>query len=237
MPHGMPAYSTLLFDLDHTLLDSDGSEALAFHHTLAHHGVDDPSLHIAAYQRINRALWLQVERQEMSPLALRSARFVQLVEAIGLDVDPHRLADFYVTALGDHGELYAGALDVVAQLAEHATLALVTNGLSEVQRRRLTRLGLDRHFTAVVISAEVNAAKPAPAIFDHAVRQLAAAGHVVDKARTLMIGDNLVADIGGGRGFGVATCWYNPHKKGRGDNDVVTHEIERLDELVQILGI
>ena len=224
-------YTTLLFDLDHTLLDSDQSEALAFHATMQRHGVDDPSRHIEAYQRINRALWARVERQEISPLDLRTARFSQLIEAIGLDVDPEHMATSYVEALGDHGDLYAGAADVLAALAQHATLALITNGLSEVQRRRLARLEIAHHFHAVIISAEVGASKPSSKIFELA---FAALGEPA-RHTALMIGDNLNADVKGGRDFGIATCWYNPKRQRAGADDVVTHDIHRLDELLPLV--
>ena len=226
-------YSTLLFDLDHTLLDSDQSEHLAFDATLRHHGVADPSLHIADYQRINRALWARVERQEISPLELRTARFAQLNALLQLDVDPEHMATTYVDALGNHGDLYDGAADVLARLAARATLALITNGLSEVQRRRIERLDIARHFRAVIISAEVGASKPSTKIFDAA---FAALGQP-DKATTLMVGDNLNADVKGGRDFGIATCWYNPHGHVAGSDDVVSHDIRRLDQLLPLLGL
>ena len=70
----------LLLDLDHTLLDSDASEALAFEQALASEGVVDPGRYLPAYHQINRALWAQVERGEIAQSHLRTARFTQLVE-------------------------------------------------------------------------------------------------------------------------------------------------------------
>ena len=71
-------YTALLLDLDHTLLDSGASEALAFEHALASAGVTEPARHLAAYIAINRALWTRVECGEISPLQLRTERFAQL---------------------------------------------------------------------------------------------------------------------------------------------------------------
>jgi FMN phosphatase YigB (HAD superfamily) len=64
-------YTTVLFDLDHTLMDSDASdalasEALAFERTMRLLGVDEPRLHMPHYDRINKALWQAVERQEIA---------------------------------------------------------------------------------------------------------------------------------------------------------------------------
>ncbi len=159
-------YRTILFDLDHTLFDSDASEATALGEVLRNAGVAEPDLHRDTYDRINRALWAAVELQQVSPLHVRTARFEQLVEQAGLAADPFVMADEFVAGLARHGELYPGVREVLDTLARRATLALVTNGLSEVQRGRLERLGLVDHFAAVVISAEVGVAKPSPAIFD-----------------------------------------------------------------------
>ena len=49
-------YTALLLDLDHTLLDSEASEALAFEHALASAGVAEPRQYLPVYDRINRAL-------------------------------------------------------------------------------------------------------------------------------------------------------------------------------------
>jgi YjjG family noncanonical pyrimidine nucleotidase len=223
-------YTTLLFDLDHTLLDSDTSEDLAFEAALRGAGVDDPARHRADYDRINRAMWAAVEEGTLTPDHVRTARFEQLLAAAGLDVDPIALADAFVAGLGRFGELYPGTRDVLAALAGRASLALVTNGLSEVQRTRLERLDLERYFDAVVISAEVGVAKPAPGIFDLA---FAALGHPA-KGATLMVGDSLTSDVRGGAGYGIATCWYNPYGRRATDADPIDHEIARLDQLLEL---
>ncbi len=220
-------YTTVLFDLDHTLLDSDASEALAFEATLLLAGVDDPYQYLPTYIEINRALWAAVERGESTPGHVRTARFEQFVVAVGLDLDPIVLADAYVDGLGAHGELYPGAREVLETLAGLATLALVTNGLSDVQRTRLRRLQLDSYFDAVVISAEVGVSKPAPEIFDIAFAMLG----MPDRSTVLMVGDSLTSDIQGGNDSGIATCWYNARCQAPGASDRFDYQIHSLQSL------
>ena len=224
-------YTTLLFDLDHTLLDSDASEALAFQAALSEAGVDEPHRHHAEYDQINRALWAAVEQGVVTPDHVRTERFHQLVTAAGLDVDPVALADAFVAGLARHGDLYPGVRDVLDALSGLVALALVTNGLSEVQRTRIERLDIGRYFDAVVISAEVGSAKPAPAIFDIAFERLGGPA----KRSTLMVGDSLTSDIRGGHDYGIPTCWFNPHGRVARDSDRFDHEIRTLDELVDIV--
>jgi YjjG family noncanonical pyrimidine nucleotidase len=225
-------YPTLLLDLDHTLLDSDASEALAFDAALRAVGVDDPQRHLPAYLEINRALWVEVERGTTTPSTVRVERFVRLVASGGIDADPHDLADAFVAGLAAHGDLYPGVRDVLDALTGRVAMGLVTNGLGEVQRARLDRLGLGRYFDAVVISSEVGCAKPAGEIFARALEELG----VSAPRDVLMVGDSLSSDVRGGRAFGIATCWYNPHRLGRGADDRSDHEIHAFGELAAIVS-
>ncbi len=160
-------------------------------------------------------------------------RWERLVAAAELDADPHALAEAFLVGMGRYGDLYPGARDVLAALAarDGVVLALITNGLSEVQRARIARLELDAYFDAIVVSSEVGAAKPAPAIFDVAFARLADP----PRASALMVGDSLTSDLRGGRDAGVATCWFNPHGKAAADRALIDHEIAALTELLALV--
>lgn len=222
-------YSTFLLDFDHTLFDSDVSEAAAFSDAMLVAGTSDTGRYESSYRRINKTLWAAVERGEITPQYVRTNRFKRLVEKFDLDADPQAMSDAYVAGLGVSGNLYAGAREVIEQLSEHAALALVTNGLSEVQRARIHRLDIDRYFDAIVISAEVGVAKPGTEIFDITFSELG----FPPKETTLMVGDSLSSDILGGTNYGLATCWYNPAGKVSEPSDKIAHEISELDEVLR----
>ncbi|MBT8247243.1 MAG: YjjG family noncanonical pyrimidine nucleotidase [Acidimicrobiia bacterium] len=223
-------YSTLLFDLDNTLFDAEAAELLAFDHALAAGGVSEPRAHLATYVDINRALWAAVERQELTPNQVQARRFADLVAAAGLDADPTVLAEQFVIGMGRFGDLYDGAGQILATLATTATLALVTNGLGAVQRARIERLGLEPFFSAIVISGEVDTAKPGTEIFDLAFEALG----WPPKETVLMVGDSLTSDIAGGAGYGIATCWYNPGGGSAHPDAPIDHEIRSLDQLPRL---
>lgn len=224
-------YATLLFDLDHTLLDSDESERLAYQHTMATIGLAEPGTYFDRYVAINRAMWNAVEAGDMQPSEVRHRRFERFTSELGIDADPYEMAEAFVWGLGNFGELYDGAREVLESLAEGATLAMVTNGLSDVQRTRIDRLDLGGYFQTVIISSEVGVTKPRPEIFDLAFDGLGRP----DPSTALMIGDSLTSDIAGGHGYGVDTCWYNPHGAGRPDGAGVTHEVADLGEVPAIV--
>ncbi len=220
-------YSTLLFDLDNTLFDAETSEVAAFEHALHAGGVESPLDHLATYVTINRALWAAVERQELTPNQVQARRFGDLVAEARLEADPQVIADAFVEGMGAYGELYTGAREVLGHFAGEATLALVTNGLSEVQRARIARLDLEPYFDAIVISGEVDTAKPGTQIFDLAFAAL----DWPAKSATLMVGDSLSSDIAGGINYGIATCWYNPAGKPAPAGAGIDHEIASLEQL------
>ncbi len=224
-------YTTLLFDLDHTLIDGHASEAAAFDYTLTRAGAQEPADYLAPYREINSALWAAVERGEITPNDLRSERFAQLIAATDLEADPDTMGNDYVHGMGANGDLYPGTIETLDALAEIATLALVTNGIGEVQRARIARLGLDKFFDAIVISGEVGVAKPGPEIFDLTFEAL---GHP-DKGTTLMIGDSLSSDMAGGIAYDIATCWYAAHSTGI-TIVPVDHTITSLEELLPIVA-
>ena len=111
-------------------------------------------------------------------------------------------------------------------------LALITNGIPDVQRPRIRRSGLDRLFPVVVISGEEGVAKPAPEIFDIALERMG------DPApeEVLLVGDSLSSDVRGGVDYGLDTCWYNPTALERGEGPEPRYEIRRLHELREIVA-
>lgn len=224
------AYRTVLFDLDHTLLDSDTSAERAFVDAMAAvgHDVDD---HLAThFATINLGLWARVEEGELSPNDVRAVRFATLFDEAGIDADPSVAGDRYVTALGEHGEFYPGTEAALDRLAAQATLGLVTNGIGEVQRARIDRLDLRRWFTSFTISGEVGIAKPNPTIFDLAFDELGEP----DRSSALMVGDSLSSDMAGASAAGIDSAWFD--RTGRSADGVpVTYRIEALADLIPIV--
>ena len=132
-----------------------------------------------------------------------------------------------------NGNLYDGAREVIECLSGQASLAMLTNGLSEVQRARIDRLGIVEYFDAIVISAEVGAAKPSTEIFDIVFEAL----DFPTKESALIVGDSLTSDMQGGANYGIATCWYNPNGQSIRQADLVDHEIGDLKELLGFVRV
>ncbi|MBI5304776.1 MAG: noncanonical pyrimidine nucleotidase, YjjG family [Chloroflexi bacterium] len=224
-------YSWLLFDADGTLFDYDQAEQSALRRTFDDFSLRDEPAYREIYRRINHRLWLDFENGAISSESLRVKRFELLFAEIGVAVNPESFGEKYLNNLANASELMDGAFEIVQVLRAHYQLGLITNGLKAVQRPRLAQSALRDCFAAFVISEEVGAAKPDPAIFDVAFQRM---GNPT-RDQVLLIGDSLTSDIQGGNNYGIDTCWFNPARAPRNDRVVITYEISRLNDLVRIL--
>lgn len=225
-------YQWLLFDADGTLFDFDTAETKALATAFREFGYPYDTQTGEIYRRINGEVWRALEQGELTPDALRTIRFERLFTAVNVPGDPIPFSAVYLRHLGQCGDLIAGADALLAQLNGRFRLALITNGLSDVQRPRLAASGLATYFETVTISDEVGAAKPDGRIFDVAFTQMGQPA----KSDVLIIGDSLTSDMAGGANYGIDTCWYNPNGKTAESTLSPTYEIKHLSELTNILS-
>jgi 2-haloacid dehalogenase len=227
-----PRYRWLLFDADGTLFDYDRAESAALGQVFRQIKVLFEPGHLAAYRRINQTLWEAVERGEITPGVVKVRRFELLLEAIEVPYSPGDFSTLYLGCLAGCSELVEGAQEVLAALHKNYRIAILTNGLKEVQRGRLALSPIRHLVSEIIISDEVGFAKPAKEFFDVAFARI---GHP-PKSETLMIGDGWASDIQGAANYGIDVCWYNPVRKPRAASPEITREIASLQELNDWLG-
>lgn len=228
-------YTWLLLDADNTLFDYDKAESAALELTFEQFGCAYDATCLDTYRAVNDRIWRDFEAGTITQQRLKARRFELLFEVLAMPSPPDAAAfsDCYLANLGDCAVLIDGTVDVLRRLHEHVQLALITNGLKEVQRSRLVQSGLDRYFDAVIISDEVGASKPHAGIFDVAFARMGNPS----KSDALIVGDSLSSDIKGGSDYGIDTCWYNPTSKPRTLDVEIRYEIRDLAELLNIIGL
>lgn len=223
-------YEVILFDADGTIFDFARAEAYALENTFCELGLPFGEEEVKTYHRVNHEAWRMFERGVITSIELRTLRFERFVSARGLSADPETMSSTYLSWLAQAAFLIDGAEGVIERLSGNVKMAIVTNGLKDVQNGRFRRSPITDRFEAVVISEEVGVQKPDPAIFD---RALAALGHA-DRRSVLMVGDSLTSDIQGGVNFGIDTCWYNPERATAPARPVPNHIISTLEELIPL---
>ena len=173
----MAKYYCILFDADNTLLNFDAAESKALAETLVNYGIEPDAETVQTYRTINEELWRQLEKGQIRREKLLNERFSRFLKAIDAAGDGAEMNRYYLEQLSTHPDLMnAEVLDVLRELSEVATLAVVSNGVHKVQTRRLAESGVSNFMEDVFISEKLGCEKPGARIFDAALRALGADG-------------------------------------------------------------
>ena len=222
-------YQYLLIDNDNTLMNFNAAEAKALVDVLRAHGLPTDEHTIHTYHEINDALWKALERGETTQPKLKVERFRQLLAILGRDdIDPVQLGAEYAAGLGNHADLLPGAAEFMRAIHGKMKVALVSNGVSAIQRSRLAKCPLTPLFDVIVISEEVGVAKPDPKLLYVAMEQLGC----TDKSQAVMMGDSLSADIGAANNAGIDSIFFS--LKGAA-SDKATHTVFTHEEALRLL--
>lgn len=225
-------YEIIIFDADETLFDFKKSEKDAFKNAMLEFNFKyDENYHLKIYQDINAAIWREFEEGLITQKVLKVDRFKRLSDALKVTFDENSFAKSYMKHLANASFLYEDSLALIEKLHENYKLTIVTNGLTDVQDKRIRKSTIAKYFENIVISEEILVSKPDPKIFEHSVNNI----NYTDKSKILMVGDSLTSDVQGGINFGIDTCWYNPNKVPNNTEFKPTYEINSLMELIDIL--
>ncbi len=228
----------LLFDLDQTLLDFHASEKLALKAVLEAQGLEFSQQRYDAFKQINKSLWLEFEKGEITKLQLFETRFRRLFELCRCDVDKMDLAQInsdFIDAMAKSGVLMDGALELLERLTKDIAdvrIYIVTNGVTRNALGRIASTGLGRFISEVFVSEEIGAAKPAKEFFDAVTKAIGEPDESY-----LVIGDSLTSDMLGAKNAGLTSCWFMPC--GDVQQAIADYEIDLtaadFDELYEVI--
>lgn len=226
------SYKVILFDADDTLFDFERSEKEAFRNTMLKFGIDcDDNNYFDIYKELNSVIWKELEKGMITQEQLKIERFKRLKSRIGLSFDEYEFAISYMENLGDCSYLLDGVCELIEELSRKYILSIITNGLTNVQERKIKNSTISKFFQDIVISEEVGISKPDPAIFNYAIQRLGS----FSKSEILMVGDSLHSDIKGGINFNIDTCWFNPNKLKNNTDIKPTYKVSNFKELKELL--
>lgn len=227
-------YKCIFFDLDHTLWDYEcnARETLLDLHTsyaLAQRGIPFHAFH-QQFQRINLELWGLYDRGAIDHPVIRHERFRKVLEAFGMREDKlsTELSHDYFHGCPKKPHLVPHAREILDYLSGNYAMTVITNGFDEIQHVKLESGAITRYFRHIITSQKAGHKKPARQIFEYALSL-----NELRCDEALMVGDNLITDIGGARNACIDTVYYNP--AGLAHNEKVSHEIRCLSELKNIL--
>lgn len=231
----MRHYNHLFFDLDHTLWDFDTNahESLTEIYSifeLSKKGVAPFEDFYGHYIQHNQVLWANYHNGIITAEELKWKRMWRtLLEfKIGDEQLARQMSDSFMQILPSKKSLFPHTIDVLNYLKEKKyKLHLITNGFEITQWNKLRSSGLDGYFDQVITSETSNSLKPKKEIFEYALLK---AGATLKES--IMLGDNLEADIQGAINAGMDCVFVNHINETTTLNP--TYTVSDLKELLSI---
>jgi putative hydrolase of the HAD superfamily len=226
----------ILFDLDFTLVDNDVGwrelwPPVAARFSERYPGFDPEEFESRSYEFADRHYELLL-KGEIDYDTYRRDYVRHGLEPWG------ELDDELYTAYADARmrsvdliELFEDAVDTVRALrAQGLKVGILTNGPSELQRRKLRRIGIESEVDAVAVSEEIGASKPDPEAYERAVAMLG-----LEAAEVAMVGDHVVNDVAGALAAGLAAAVWVERRPGELPEGA--HLAQELAEVPRLLGL
>jgi HAD superfamily hydrolase (TIGR01549 family) len=231
----MTNIKAVLFDIDDTLFDRSKAQAIILGLIVKRFPRLFQSLNsdriMEAFMESDR-LTVEAFAAGVSSDGLRDARSRHFLRLLGLREDyADAVTDTYVREYPSVNAPVSGAVPLVKALSRRFKVGVVSNGLPDVQYRKLETIGLRDIFSCIVLSEEIGIRKPDPRIFNHAAGLLR-----VTLSECLYVGDSYTNDIIGAKAVGMSTCWLCRAQSHPEDISInADHVVSNMKEVIQIL--
>ncbi len=224
------SYTTLLFDVDNTILDFTRCEREAISLVMKNNGIEASDENIAYYSGVNDRFWKMFERGEIEKKEIYEGRFKAFLKEKGLKADSKKISDEYIEALKTFHFPLDGAMELLSRLADKYEIYYTTNGNAVTQEKRIKNSGILNFAKGVFVSEAIGHQKPEKEYFDYVLKNIPEK----DKRKIVVIGDSMSSDILGGINSGLDTIWFNP----AGERELFspTHTAKNFAELEEILN-
>ncbi|MFC7682076.1 HAD family hydrolase [Paenibacillus sp. GCM10028914] len=201
-------YKAVIFDLDNTLLNYDLSVQHCMKQALTDHTIDEAfewDAFWSIFGPINFKYWMNRNENNHNIYQVLEHSFTDTFQTLNhIHTKPHAITKTYWDSFCSTCHLEPNAEQVLALLHGQYKLGVISNGIGEAQRMRLTAGKLAHYFDVLVMSDEVNCWKPDQRIFEHALLSMG-----VHAEEVLYIGDSLTDDYSGAVNAGIDFCLYN----------------------------
>ena len=219
----------IFFDLDHTLWDFQKNSALTFDFLLKKYKINiDLNKFLNIYIPINFSYWKLYRDEKITKEFLRYNRLKSSFEKLNISLSDdviNKIADDYVISLPVNNFLIKDTILVLDYLRNKYRLHIITNGFTEVQNKKIVNSQIKKYFHSIIDSETVGVKKPNIKIFDYALKVSGA-----KSKNSLMIGDNLEADILGALNAGFHAIHFNNNNEAPHEHCLILNELKSLLE-------
>ncbi len=216
----------LLFDADETIWDFKATEKIGLSLIYKKYGLPDTEETTAEYMVGNLSCWADYEKGLINLNELEVLRWELFFSRIGKNYSAEEAAAFFGDVLSHNGILLKGAKKFLESISSYDK-ALVTNGISRIQRARIKDTGLDKYFNKIFISDEIGYRKPQKELFDYVLKDINK-----NKEDCIMIGDSEKSDIRGAINAGLESIYIS--FKGE-KSSLATYSVSSYEELRDLI--
>jgi putative hydrolase of the HAD superfamily len=208
MPKMNKKYTHIFFDLDNTLWDFETNSRNAMHvvfQNLNLGNTHDFNLFFETYTTYNDALWASYRNKKIIKKELTRLRFQNTFNDLEIKgIDAEEMNELYLNEMPNQKILNEGVIEILNYLKKKRyQLNIITNGFSEVQRKKIETSGLKPFFNKIFISEEIKSPKPEHGIFEYSIKSSNA-----KKINSIMIGDDWDVDVLGALSYGIDAVHY-----------------------------
>lgn len=219
-------WSCVAFDLDNTLLDYESafkktvlhSYEYLFKHRWNDRQPVDVNKWYQAFKRYCDSLYPAGTVNSETKINYRRERFIKAMNDFGYrgtEEMADQFQEYFYLHIHEFVEPFSGVHSLLKKLVEEQiSVGIITNGKTEVQRKKISSIGIDGlvEDDAIFISEECGTEKPDQKIFHIAKQALCPKNN---EKPPLYIGDSWELDIEGGRKAGwdviyLNSCHQNP---------------------------
>jgi putative hydrolase of the HAD superfamily len=222
----------VFFDLDHTLWDFEKNSDLTFKKVFDKQNITvNLNDFLEVYKPLNQKYWKLYREEKVTKSELRYGRLKNTFDAVKYDISDiliDLIAIEYIDFMPDFNHLFDGAFEILDYLKDKYQLHIITNGFEEIQTKKMQSSNILHYFNEVITSESVGVKKPNPKVFYHALEVAKA-----KKENSIMIGDNIEADILGAINIGMQAIHCNFEQEKVEDKNIKS--ITSLLEIKQYL--
>ncbi len=229
-------YKHLFFDLDHTLWDFETNAKYALSELYEHFKLSELFVShfddfYTTYIHHNAIIWDRYHKGFITVDDLKWKRMQRtlLDFKIGDDILAKEMSIKFLEILPNQKKLFEYTTEILDYLInKNYILHLLTNGFEKTQWSKITNSNIAKYFTNVITSELSSCIKPSKEMFEYAINRAGA-----ELSESIMIGDNLDADIQGAINAGMDSIFVNHINAS--PTILPTYTIYHLKELEDIL--
>jgi putative hydrolase of the HAD superfamily len=229
-------YRHLFFDLDHTLWDFDANARESLTELYQYFKLESKAIgtfheFYLIYLNHNATLWNRYEKGYISVEELKWKRMWRTL--LDFQIADEKLAkdmsNYFLEILPTKKKVFDYTYEILDYLTQKKySLHLLTNGFEKTQRIKLESARLTKYFKNIVTSEISNSVKPKKEIFEYALEK--AKGKMEE---SIMIGDNLNADILGAKNAGMDSIFVNHiNADNLGEPTYTIHHLKELESIL-----